>query len=78
MELDVNVNKERDLFTDLVSKVCNDNQPGIIALQPSELTDEVWEEIVKYNLNPESPCLVYLEDSSTDNQVKVKVVCKTA
>ncbi|MEW6697994.1 MAG: hypothetical protein AB1341_11705 [Bacillota bacterium] len=78
MELDMNVNKQSDLFAALVSKVCNENQPGIVALQSSELNDEVWEEIVKYNLNPESPCLVYLEDSSTDNQVKVKVVCKTA
>ncbi|SHE51574.1 hypothetical protein [Desulforamulus putei] len=78
MELEMNVNKQCDLFADLVSKVCNENRSGTVDLPSSQLTDEIWEEIVKYNLNPENPCLVYLLDSPTDNQVKVKVVCKTA
>lgn len=77
MELISNVDKN-NLFTELVNKVCPETKKGTFTLRANEVTDDVWEEIVKNNLNPKSPCLVYFIDSPTDNQVEVKVVCKTA
>lgn len=78
MELDICENRQNSLFANLVDKVCKGTSLGksSFSIQPSELTDEVWKEIIKYNLDPESPCFLYFEDSSADN-TEVKVVCKT-
>lgn len=80
MELDSSAYKQDSLVADLVDKVSK----GInrarsfesISLRPNDSIEEVWEDIVKNNLDPKSPCLVYFVDSPTEKDIMVKVVCK--
>ncbi|MDO7786292.1 hypothetical protein [Desulforamulus aquiferis] len=81
MELEFCEVSHISLVTNLVGEVCEGVNEGKVAksfsLQASKLTEEVWKEIVNYNLDPNAPCFLYFEDSSAEN-IQVRVVCKNS
>ncbi|RYD05025.1 hypothetical protein N752_11725 [Desulforamulus aquiferis] len=65
MELEFCEVSHISLVTNLVGEVCEGVNEGKVAksfsLQASKLTEEVWKEIVNYNLDPNAPCFYILK-----------------
>jgi len=70
------VNEPGSLFANLGCGFTSDDSCRIVSLPTHQSTNELWKEIVKHNLDPEAPCLIYFEGRHTDDNINIKVVCK--